>query len=130
MFNTPPTYSWYLTGLVFDWILSQGGVDAMEDRAKRKARKLYGFIDNSNAYTSVVDEAARSLMNVSFSIVNPALTDAFVREADDFGLYNLKGHRSVGGLRASIYNAVPEKAVDELIDFMQIFESKYASQLQ
>lgn len=124
MYNTPPTYSIYLAGLVFKWLLAQGGLPAMEQLNRRKAEKLYGYIDASAFYANPVDVACRSLMNVPFTLADDGLDKQFLKEADEAGLLNLKGHRSVGGMRASIYNAVSEQAVDALIDFMKDFESR------
>ena len=124
MYNTPPTYSIYLAGLVFEWLRGQGGLDAMERVNRRKAEKLYAAIDDSDFYSSPVEVASRSLMNVAFTLANADLDKAFLVEADAAGLLNLKGHRSVGGMRASIYNAVTETAVDALIGFMQDFEQR------
>ena len=124
MYNTPPTFAWYLAGLVFQWLKEQGGVDAMGEINRRKADKLYGFIDASGFYSNPVAPTQRSWMNVPFILSDSALDKAFLAEADAAGLRNLKGHRSVGGMRASIYNAVPETAVDALIDFMADFEKR------
>ena len=121
MYNTPPTLAWYLSGLVFKWLKAQGGLAAMEVVNRRKAEKLYGYIDGSGFYSNPVELASRSLMNVPFVLADSALDKAFLAGADDAGLLNLKGHRSVGGMRASIYNAVPEAAVDALIDYMKDF---------
>jgi phosphoserine aminotransferase len=122
MVNTPPTYSWYLMGLVFDWIKRQGGLAEMEVHNRRKANKLYGQIDGSGFYSSPVDPAYRSRMNVPFILADEQLNDAFLQGAANEGLVTLKGHRSVGGMRASIYNAMPEEGVDALVSFMQEFE--------
>ena len=124
MYNTPPTFAWYLAGLVFQWLKAQGGVDTMGEINRRKADKLYGFIDASGFYSNPVAPTQRSWMNVPFILSDSALDKAFLAEADAAGLRNLKGHRSVGGMRASIYNAVPETAVDALIDFMADFEKR------
>ena len=124
MYNTPATYSWYLAGLVFQWLKDQGGVSAMAKINDRKARKLYDYIDGSDFYANPVAKENRSCMNVPFTLKDKALDKTFLREADAKGLLNLKGHRSVGGMRASIYNAVPEAAVDALIEFMQDFAAK------
>lgn len=121
MYNTPPTLAWYLSGLVFKWLKAQGGLEAMEVVNRRKAEKLYGYIDGSGFYSNPVEVASRSLMNVPFVLADSSLDKAFLAGADDAGLLNLKGHRSVGGMRASIYNAVPEAAVDALIDYMKDF---------
>ena len=124
MYNTPPTYGMYLAGLVFDWLKQQGGLTAMEAINRRKAEKLYGYIDNSGFYANPVEVASRSLMNVPFTLASADLDKAFLAESEEAGLLNLKGHRSVGGMRASIYNAVPEAAVDALIDFMKDFAQR------
>ena len=121
MFNTPPTYAIYLAGLVFKWLKAQGGIAAIEAINRRKAAKLYDYIDNSGFYANPVELSSRSLMNVPFTLANADLDKTFLQQADAAGLLNLKGHRSVGGMRASIYNAVPEQAVDDLIAFMQQF---------
>lgn len=126
MYNTPPTYSIYLAGLVFKWLKAKGGLTAMEAINRRKAEKLYGYIDNSGFYANPVEVASRSLMNVPFTLANADLDKTFLKEADAAGLLNLKGHRSVGGMRASIYNAVSEQAVDDLIGFMQDFAQRNA----
>ncbi len=125
MYNTPPTYAWYLAGLVFEWLKKQGGVANMAEINQRKAEKLYGFIDNSAFYSNPVEKISRSWMNVPFVLADDRLDKQFLTEADAAGLLNLKGHRSVGGMRASIYNAVPEAAVDALIAFMAEFEKKH-----
>ena len=126
MYNTPPTFGWYLAGLVFEWLLDQGGLEAMADVNQRKATKLYQYIDNSAFYRNPVEPSARSWMNVPFILADDALDGTFLNEADAAGLSSLKGHRSVGGMRASIYNAVPESAVDTLIEFMADFENRHA----
>lgn len=123
MYNTPPTYALYLAGLVFEWLREGGGLEAMAAVNRRKAEKLYGYIDASSFYANPVEIASRSLMNVPFTLADDALDKAFLAGADEAGLLNLKGHRSVGGMRASIYNAVPEAAVDALIDYMRDFET-------
>ena len=124
MYNTPPTYSLYLAGLVFAWLKEQGGLAAMEQLNRRKAEKLYSYIDNSGFYANPVELSSRSLMNVPFTLASADFDKAFLAEADEAGLLNLKGHRSVGGMRASIYNAVPEEAVDTLINFMKDFAQR------
>ena len=122
MMNTPPTYAWYLAGLVFAWVKEQGGLPAMAERNQRKAAKLYAAIDASNFYRCPVRAADRSWMNIPFTLADATLDRRFLDESEAAGLANLKGHRSVGGMRASLYNAVPEEAVDALIDFMAAFE--------
>ncbi len=126
MYNTPPTYAWYLAGLVFSWLKDQGGLAAMEQINRRKAGKLYRAIDDSDFYSNPVAVADRSLMNVPFTLSDSALDKAFLQQSEEAGLLNLKGHRSVGGMRASIYNAVTEEAVDSLIAFMRDFEQRNA----
>ena len=126
MYNTPPTYAWYLSGLVFSWLKKQGGVGNMGEINQRKAEKLYGFIDNSGLYSNPVQVNSRSRMNVPFVLADDRLDKPFLDQAQAAGLLNLKGHRSVGGMRASIYNAVPEAAVDALIAFMAEFEKRNA----
>jgi phosphoserine aminotransferase len=126
MFNTPPTYAWYLSGLVFSWLKDQGGLAAMAKVNRRKAEKLYGAVDNSNFYRCPVAKPDRSWMNVPFTLADASLDASFLEQAAASGLINLKGHRSVGGMRASIYNAVPEEGVDALIDFMLNFEADHA----
>ncbi len=125
MINTPPTYSWYIAGLVFDWIAGQGGVPAIAEVNRRKAAKLYAAIDTSGFYANPVEPADRSLMNVPFTVARPDLEPVFLAGARAAGLVNLEGHRSVGGMRASIYNAMPEAGVDALIEFMKEFEAKH-----
>ncbi|MEI7796628.1 MAG: 3-phosphoserine/phosphohydroxythreonine transaminase [Methylococcaceae bacterium] len=122
MLNTPTTYSWYLMGLVLKWVQAQGGVSAMEQRNIAKSAKLYQAIDNSTLYRNPVEIVSRSRMNVPFILANEALDKEFLTTAEAAGLNELKGHRSVGGMRASIYNAMPESGVDALISFMQEFE--------
>lgn len=126
MLNTPPTYGWYLSGLVFKWLKSQGGLETMAQKNRNKANKLYSFIDNSDFYTNSISIPNRSLMNIPFTLADERLDSDFIVQAEQANLLNLKGHRSVGGMRASIYNAVPEEAVDVLIDFMRTFEKYHA----
>jgi phosphoserine aminotransferase len=121
MFNTPATYSWYLAGLVFKWLKDQGGVSAIGELNARKAKKLYHFIDTNPFYANPIDPRFRSWMNVPFILADDALNSAFLKGADERRLLNLKGHRSVGGMRASIYNAMPEAGVDALIAYMAEF---------
>lgn len=124
MLNTPPTLAWYLVGLVLEWVQEQGGVEAMADRNRAKAELLYGAIDASDFYRNPVEPAARSWMNVPFLVPDPALEKPFVAQAAEAGLSGLAGHRSVGGMRASIYNAMPLEGVQALVDFMTEFERK------
>ena len=122
MLNTPPTYAIYILGLVLQWVKEQGGVAAIEKKNINKAKKLYAAIDGSSFYGCPTQEASRSRMNVPFTLKDDGLNEAFLSQAKDAGLVTLKGHRSVGGMRASIYNAMPEEGVDALISFMQNFE--------
>ncbi|MDO9049797.1 MAG: 3-phosphoserine/phosphohydroxythreonine transaminase [Methylobacter sp.] len=122
MLNTPATYSWYLAGLVLKWLKEQGGVEAIEQRNIAKAAKLYQAIDQSALYSNPVEVASRSRMNVPFILADENLDKPFLAAAEANGLFELKGHRSVGGMRASIYNAMPEAGVQALIDFMAEFE--------
>lgn len=126
MYNTPPTYAWYLAGLVFEWLKEKGGLQAMAEINQRKANKLYAAIDGSDFYANPVQPECRSLMNVPFTLANPELDKVFLTEAEQAGLSTLKGHRSVGGMRASIYNAMPEEGVDALVSFMADFEKRHA----
>ena len=125
MYNTPPTYSWYLAGLVFAWVKEQGGLAKMAEINKRKADKLYAAIDDSGFYANPVDPVSRSWMNVPFTLANPELDSVFLEESKEEDLTTLKGHRSVGGMRASIYNAMPEEGVNNLIAFMAEFERRH-----
>ncbi|MCP4288918.1 MAG: 3-phosphoserine/phosphohydroxythreonine transaminase [Gammaproteobacteria bacterium] len=124
MYNTPPTYGWYMAGLVFQWLKRNGGLDAMAEVNTRKAGLLYTAIDESDFYNNPVDRACRSWMNVPFTLADAALDAGFLAEAKAAGLVTLKGHRSVGGMRASIYNAMPEAGVRALVDFMADFEKR------
>ena len=126
MFNTPPTYAWYLSGLVFKWLKAQGGVEAMELVNKEKAALLYNAIDSSAFYKNDVHTANRSRMNVPFQLAKPELDAKFLELADAAGLKSLKGHRAVGGMRASLYNAMSLEGVQALVSFMKDFEEKYA----
>lgn len=123
MYNTPPTFGWYMAGLVFDWIKEKGGVKAMGEINKRKADKLYQAIDDSDFYSNPVRNDCRSWMNVPFILADEALNEQFLSGAKEAGLATLKGHRSVGGMRASIYNAMPEEGVDALVAYMKDFEA-------
>jgi phosphoserine aminotransferase len=125
MYNTPPTYSWYLAGLVFKWLKTKGGLKGMAEINKRKSDRLYDAIDKSDFYRNPVDLNCRSWMNIPFTLGNSDLDSVFLEQAAEQGLVTLKGHRSVGGMRASIYNAMPEEGVDTLIAFMTDFEAKY-----
>ena len=124
MYNTPPTYGWYLAGLVFKWLKEKGGLAGMAEINQRKAAKLYDAIESSSFYANPVAGDCRSWMNVPFTLADSALDADFLKQAGEAGLKTLKGHRSVGGMRASIYNAMPEAGVDRLIEFMAEFERK------
>lgn len=124
MSNTPPTFAWYVAGKVFKWLKSLGGVEEIGKINNRKAKKLYQFIDDSNFYENNINKENRSIMNIPFLLRNDDLDTKFLSESKSAGLLALKGHRSVGGMRASIYNGLPEEAVDTLIEFMDDFEKK------
>lgn len=127
MSNTPPTLAWYISALVFEWLKEQGGLSAMQEINQRKANKLYDYIDNSGGfYTNPVANNVRSLMNVPFILNDSDLDAQFLAESHASGLHALKGHRSVGGMRASIYNAMPEAGIDALIAFMEKFKGQNA----
>lgn len=125
MINTPPTFAIYLADLVFEWLEEQGGVEAIEAVNIRKAQALYDFIDASDFYSNPVDPAFRSRMNVPFILANDSLDTLFIEESEAAGLRTLAGHRSVGGMRASIYNAMPMEGIVALIDFMRAFEKRH-----
>lgn len=122
MYNTPPTYAWYLSGLVFQWLKRNGGLTAMAEINRRKAMALYAAIDNSNFYTNPVDVTCRSWMNIPFTLPDATMDNIFLTKAKQAGLVALRGHKSVGGMRASIYNAMPEAGVHTLIEFMAEFQ--------
>lgn len=123
MYNTPPTYAWYIAGLVFAWLKKQGGLSVMAERNQRKAAKLYQYIDQSDCYFNTIDPRYRSNMNVTFRMRQAELEPQFIQEAEQAGLFALKGHKLAGGgMRASIYNAMPEEGVDRLIEFMHDFQ--------
>ena len=125
-YNTPPTYSWYIAGLTFAWMKRQGGLPFFAERNQRKAKKLYDVIDHSHGfYVNPIATECRSWMNIPFHLKNNTLTPIFLEEAKKAGLTNLKGHKLVGGMRASIYNAMPEEGVDSLVVFMQDFMRRY-----
>lgn len=125
MINTPPTFGWYLSGLVFEWLLEQGGLAAMQQINLQKANLLYGYIEQSEFYANPIAARNRSIMNVPFTLADSALEKTFLKEAEAAGLLNLAGHRSVGGMRASIYNAVPLEGVQALVSFMQNFAKQH-----
>jgi phosphoserine aminotransferase len=124
LYNTPNTFGIYILSLVVKWLRSLGGLDAIAVINRRKAAKLYAEIDRSGFYRGTAQKDSRSLMNVTFRLASEDLEKAFVKESTAAGLDGLKGHRSVGGMRASIYNAFPEAGVDALVDFMREFERK------
>ncbi len=125
MLNTPPTFNWYLLGLVLEWIKAEGGLESMERRNKNQSDKLYSAIDDSSLYANPVKRSCRSRMNIPFTLAGESLDEKFLSDAEDEGFVGLKGHRLVGGVRASLYNAMPDEAVDELIAFMVEFERIY-----
>jgi len=126
MINTPPTYSIYIAGLVFEWLLAQGGVQAIEQKNIAKAKLLYDYIDSTDFYTNDIAIQNRSRMNIPFYLHDEGLNAAFLKAADNAGLLQLKGHRMVGGMRASIYNAMPIEGVQALVSFMQDFANTNA----
>lgn len=126
LYNTPPCYGIYICGKVFKWIKAKGGLNAMKEHNEKKAAILYNFLDESNLFHGTVDKEARSLMNVPFITGNDELDAKFIKEASAAGFMNLKGHRSVGGMRASIYNAMPIEGVEALVTFMRKFEEENA----
>jgi phosphoserine aminotransferase len=125
MLNTPPTFAWYVAGLVLRWLKAQGGLNAMAERNRAKAQLLYGTIDGSGFYANPVDPRCRSWMNVPFTLADATLEKAFLTEARAAGLVALEGHRSVGGMRASLYNAMPLAGVEALVGFMREFERRH-----
>ena len=125
MLNTPPTYSVYVAGLVFKWLKQLGGLAEMEKRNVEKARTLYDFLDSSRFFKNPVAKEDRSRMNVPFTLANPALDAEFLKGAEARGMVQLKGHRSVGGMRASIYNAMPLEGVQRLVEYMREFEARH-----
>lgn len=127
MYNTPPTYGWYLAGLVFKWLKELGGLSAIAEINERKAKLLYDTIDASAFYANPVEIKSRSWMNIPFTLANPELDGEFLKGAEAIGLSTLKGHRSVGGMRASIYNAMPEEGIARLVDYMKEFERNNAA---
>ena len=125
MFNTPATFPWYAAGRVFEWVKEQGGLSAMQKINKAKAESLYSAIDSSDFYSNPVSIKYRSWMNVPFLLADDQLNSVFLERSKDADLLALKGHRSVGGMRASIYNAMPQEGVDALINFMNDFEKDF-----
>ena len=124
LYNTPPAYGIYICGKVFKWLKNQGGLSAMKERNEKKAKILYDFLDDSKLFRGTVEKKDRSIMNVPFVTGSPDLDAKFVKEAEKAGFVSLKGHRSVGGMRASIYNAMPIEGVEKLVAFMQKFEEE------
>lgn len=124
LYNTPPTYCIYICGKVFKWLKQQGGLAAMKEKNERKAKLLYDFLDESQLFKGTVEKQDRSLMNVPFVTGSEEMDAKFIKEAKEAGFVNLKGHRTVGGMRASIYNAMPEEGVAKLVEFMREFERK------
>ena len=124
LYNTPNCYCIYICGKVFKWLKKQGGLEAMKERNEKKAKILYDYLDESKLFKGTVEKASRSLMNVPFVTGDPDLDAKFVKEAKEAGLENLKGHRTVGGMRASIYNATPIEGVEKLVEFMKKFEKE------
>ena len=125
MLNTPPTFAWYLAGKGFNWLLKKGGLKSSHKENEKKAKLLYDFIDSSSFYSNPVEKEYRSIMNVPFLLDDENADSSFLEKAEIKGLLNLKGHRSVGGMRASIYNATPFEAVEDLVSFMSDFERSY-----
>ncbi len=123
MYNTPPTYAIYIAGLVFQWLKRAGGIAAIEKRNIEKSQLLYQYLDSSGFYSNPVNKADRSRMNVPFTLKDSALDDAFLKGAQERGMLQLKGHRSVGGMRASIYNAMPIEGVETLVAYLREFEA-------
>lgn len=126
LYNTPPAYGIYICGKVFKWLKKMGGLEAMKERNERKAKILYDYLDESKLFKGTVRKEDRSLMNVPFITGNEELDAKFVKEAKEAGFENLKGHRTVGGMRASIYNAMPIEGVEKLVEFMKKFEAENA----
>jgi phosphoserine aminotransferase len=123
-YNTPPTYAWYFLGLMLDWVKQQGGVSVMQQQCQQKTKRLYELLDNHDFYQSPIAPADRSHLNVPFTLAKPVLEGAFLEQAKQAGLVGLTGHRSVGGMRASIYLGMPEAGVKKLVEFMQNFAEK------
>ena len=125
MLNTPPTYTIYIAGLVFKWLKKQGGLKAIEEHNRVKAALLYDFLDQTSFYSCPIAKDDRSLMNVPFKLRDESLDEAFLKGAKERGMLQLKGHRSVGGMRASIYNAMPKEGVQALVAYMKEFEASH-----
>lgn len=125
MYNTPPTFAWYMAGLTFKWLKEQGGLETVAERNVKKSNMLYHYLDQSDFYYNTVKSSDRSRMNVVFYLKDDTLNDTFLKEASACGLANLKGHKLIGGMRASLYNAVPTEAVEKLIEFMKDFSRRW-----
>ncbi len=125
MYNTPPTFAWYMAGLTFKWLKAQGGLSAIAKKNQLKADKLYNYIDQSDFYHNHIDPTYRSRMNVVFGLHDDSLNQQFLEEANEVGLTNLKGHKLVGAMRASIYNAMPVEGINHLIHFMNDFSNRF-----
>ena len=126
LYNTPPAYGIYICGKVFKWLKGMGGLEVMKQRNEEKAKILYDFLDESTLFKGTVRKEDRSLMNVPFVTGDADMDAKFVKEAAEAGFVNLKGHRTVGGMRASIYNAMPKEGVEKLVEFMKKFEEENA----
>ena len=127
MKNTPPCFAWYMAGLNFQWVKDQGGVEEMQRRHKYMADKLYSYIDSNDSYKCFVEPEFRSFINIPFNFTktNEDLVKVFLKESEAAGLGNLKGYKTMGGFRASCYNALPTEAIDRLVDFMKEFAAKH-----
>lgn len=125
MVNTPPTFNWYMAGLVFEWVKAQGGVHEMDRRARARSNLLYDYIDSTTFYNCPIESGSRSRINVVFDLQNLALQDAFLKQAESKGLLFLKGHKRRGGIRASMYNAMPYEGAERLLSFMREFEGNH-----
>jgi phosphoserine aminotransferase len=125
MFNTPPTFPWYLSGIVFKWLKEKGGLDKINRLNQEKSDLLYRVIDNSDIYRNIVGKKNRSRMNIPFFLPDKSMERLFLDNAVKYGLYGLKGHPVIGGIRASLYNAMPIDGVKTLVEFMTSFESTY-----
>ena len=124
MYNTPNTFAWYLAGLIFEWTLEQGGVEAMYQQCRAKSKQIYDLIDTSDFYLSAIDPACRSSVSVTFTLADETQTKRLLDDAKNAGIYYLKGHRKVGGFRASLYNGIPMHSVDALVAFLKDFEQR------
>ena len=125
MLNTPPTFSWYVAGKVFKWIKRSGGLEYFQKLNRKKAEVLYECLDSSDFYLNKIEKNQRSIMNITFNLADENLNETFLKESKSKNLLNLKGHALVGGMRASIYNAMPLEGVEQLVQFMKEFETKH-----